>query len=139
MGMQPKNHILTSGAAVLALALYIGLPIRETAIWTAAACIATVALDLDHFILQLLMPDRRHIIIDVLTHPLRHLDMDKLARTLHYDGFGILRAKWHFAETAAATAALFLLGFPFATPIAVSLWVHTLMDLGHLVVYPQCR
>ena len=103
MRMRPLTHAITSGFAALAAALV--LKPDAAAEWLFVACAATVALDLDHFVLLALMGDRRRNVIEALTNPVKYADTDRLVRLLHYPGFGILRMKAHLAEAAAVTLA----------------------------------
>ena len=137
--MRPLVHVLSSGAVVLAYAVRAGLPEAESAAWVVCAVAATLLLDLDHFILQLLMEDRRRQAIEMLAHPLEYADWRKVVDRMHYPGFGILRMKSHIIVTAAATLLLGVLHNPYSAPILLSLWVHTAVDLIQTAVSPKSR
>jgi hypothetical protein len=137
--MYPKNHILTSATPILLYALLVNLPPRETIIWAVLAATAAVLIDLDHFVLLLLMKDRRHTVFDIATHPLNYVDVEKIRNRIHFKGFGILRMKAHLAETFGLSLLFLCTRPPYSVPILASLLIHCTMDLYEMIRDPDSR
>lgn len=100
---------------------------------------ATLIIDLDHLLLQLLMSDRRRIVLEVILKPHLHLDMKRLVDKLHYSGFGIMRMKSHLLETAAVFLVTYHYTIPYSAPLLASLTTHCLMDMLELWRCPERR
>jgi hypothetical protein len=137
--MFPKAHVITSGSAVLAYALILGLPPAGIVVWVVLASAATVLIDVDHILIQLAIRERRPVAIRIITHPFDYLDVGKLQRALHYEGFGTLRMKVHLAEVLAAAVFCLLVRPPYASPVLLSLFVHLVCDLYEMTVDPDAR
>lgn len=123
----------------MAYAVYLGLPAVDVVVWLLLATLATVLIDVDHLLLQLAMPDRRHIVVEIISHPLEHVDWRIITEKTHYPGFGILRMKSHIILTVAAAFISWYYTIPYSTPVVLSLWVHTIMDMGETIAYPEYR
>ncbi|MFH1055238.1 MAG: hypothetical protein V1744_03990 [Candidatus Altiarchaeota archaeon] len=137
--MHPKTHILTSCLAVLMAAALSQTTYSEAFFWLVLAAAATLLIDADHFISQLLMKDRRPIVVDILKHPLDYMDTAKLIGRLHYPGFGILRVEYHLIETSVLTGFMLYYSMPYQIPVLLSLWVHCALDIIQVLREPWSR
>ena len=137
--MLPKEHVLTSCAAVIICAALLGLRPSELVIWAALAAVATVLIDFDHLLIMLALKDRRPIAVEIITHPQRYTNVTTLRDRMHFAGFGILRMKAHFAETLAAALIMLYLDFPYGAPVLISLWVHCATDMAQMINDPRHR
>ncbi len=135
--MFPKEHIITSGAAVALCVYILGIGFQEFILWIALSTIATVAIDLDHFLLQFLNPKRRHIIVEILKNPKKYRSVQVLRDRLHYPGFGVLRMYAHAIEVAAVIILMVHFRLPYSMPVGISLMTHLLTDIIQTIMCPK--
>jgi hypothetical protein len=137
--MHPKIHALTSTVAVVIYTVWAGLGGADIFLWAFIALAATLAIDLDHFIIQAFTRDGRKRLKKIITDPIGHASSERIIQTLHYPGFGVLRMKTHMIQTAALTASYPAIGSPLIVPVIISVWVHCMMDAIELATKPASR
>ena len=126
-------------SALAALALSILLKSPDPLGWVLSASVVGVFLDIDHLILQLIIPYRRKTALEVISNPLVLFDTKKLIAKMHYPGFGILRMKSHLILSFTLTILLAWHPINYSTPVIASLWVHCLLDATELIINPNSR
>ncbi|MBU0762142.1 MAG: hypothetical protein KKD39_03890 [Candidatus Altiarchaeota archaeon] len=137
--MYPKQHVITSTAAVILYGLYIGLPVQVLLVWVIVSSAVTVLLDLDHFFVILFFKKKRHVFFELLAHPLKKRKVVEVRNMLHFKGLGYVRLISH----SVLIGFFYLLTknyvIPFVEPIFVSLVVHLAADVLQTIFYPEHR
>jgi|GEM_PF-5412992 len=136
--MLPHEHVIISSLAVIALW---ALPGHDASllIWLGAGAAATVAIDLDHFILRAILPGGSRLFERIRRDPSLLLDIKNLTSAIHYPGFGVIRLYAHLIETFTASMALIYIVHPLAAPISVSLLAHCATDMYQAYRWPDTR
>lgn len=136
--MQPAKHALLSIVVVgLTAYLYAATPL-EGLLWITLGTIASVSMDLDHFLIASMKKEKRKAAIEGLSSPLSTLrGLEAFKREIDFPGFSLLRLLTHLIETLMV--AFLTLNFsPFlSAPLIASMGAHLISDLGHSLYYRE--
>ncbi|MDY6769784.1 MAG: hypothetical protein SVU88_02315 [Candidatus Nanohaloarchaea archaeon] len=128
--MYPAQHAATSGAAALLAALYLQLSPLTAAVWAIAGIAAGVLVDVDHVVLAVLLHGRWDAARTWIRQPVTAV-LDPEAFLEDIDPAADLRGARILSHAAVLGAALLAVGrIPLATPVAVALSVHILVDIA---------
>ena len=136
--MQPAKHALLSIAVVgLTAYLYASTPL-EGLLWIALGTIASVSMDLDHFLIASIRQEKRKAAIEGLSSPLSTLRrLEAFRREIDFPGFSTLRLLTHVVETLGIAFLTWNFFPPLSTPLIASMGAHLATDLGHSLYYRE--
>ena len=137
--MFPLQHVLSSGFVVVAYAMAFQATPTEALTWLLISSAVTVAVDLDHIVIQLLDPIHRGRAIHLLKTPRIWLDISEAREVLHYPGFGIKRLYVHYGELLIISFAAVSSGSIYAVPVLASLLTHVSCDFAQTLTNPMHR
>ena len=136
--MQPAKHALLSIVVVgLTAYRYASTPL-EGLLWIALGTIASVSMDLDHFLIASLRREKRKVAIEGLSSPLSTLrGLETFKREIDFPGFSLLRLLTHLIETLVVAFLTLNFSPSLSTPLIVSMGAHLISDLGHSLYYRE--
>lgn len=136
--MQPAKHALLS-IPVLGLTayLYASTPL-EGLLWIALGTIASVSMDLDHFLIASIKKEKRRAVMGGLSSPLSTLrGLEAFKREIDFPGFSLLRLLTHLIETLVVAFLTLNFSPSLSAPLIASMGAHLISDLGHSLYYRE--
>ncbi|MBI5229133.1 hypothetical protein HY991_03410 [Candidatus Micrarchaeota archaeon] len=136
--LNPKNHIIISGAAVLAFAFFYNIGFFGILLWVAIAIFATVLIDSDHLVVAFFIADKRKIVGKALRNwSSTLLDIEAFRKKIHFKGFTLLRLLTHLLGGLLILALFYFLLQSLFVPALISLAFHFIADVIHSAVHPE--
>jgi hypothetical protein len=137
--MYPKEHAITSTAAVLLYAIASGVDAPTTSLWAAIAVVSTIAIDVDHLLVLLARGDFSHIRMFLADPFVVFRSPAKIKDEIYFKGFGGIRLVSHSAVIATAYLVSERLAPNLTAPLMLSLIVHCALDVWDYIENPQDR
>lgn len=137
--MYPLQHVVSSGAAVLAFAVLSGVDPSTAVVWLVLSTLLTTVVDLDHFIVLVFNRKKHPVMLKLLSDPFKRRSVVDVRNMLHFPGFGWIRLLTHLLAGAVLLYAVHSFSPSLLLPAYVSLLTHYLTDLFQTIALPSHR